>query len=199
MPIELRAHQVPAVEAVLAAHARGLRRPLLALPTGSGKTVIMAHLATRVATPVLFLVHRDELVTQLVETLQSVIPAEQIGQVYRRRNELDRPYLVASVQTLARPARLRPLPTIQTIFVDEAHHAPASTYQRILTHCGVFEPHGPFLLGVTATPERLDGRPLMPTFEEIVYHQTLTAYLKSGSRRTSPGSATARAIFRTRR
>src|SRR5262245_61895122 len=80
------------------------------------------------------------------------------------------PTVVASVQTLSRRARLaRLVPDFQTIVIDEAHHAPAPTYRRILEYCRAWHPDGPLVVGVTATPERGDRHSLRQVFDGIVY------------------------------
>lgn len=181
MSFTLRPHQVPAVDAVLDAKTRGIRRQVLALPTGSGKTAVMAYLATQFDGPLLILVHREELLRQTVETLGKVIPADSIGRVHRSLNEIDKRVIVASVPTLARRKRLAQLPTtIQAVFVDEAHHSPAPTYRRILGHLKTDTQDGPFLLGVTATPERKDGKALSDQFDQIVYRKDLQDYMHEG-------------------
>ena len=75
--------------------------------------------------------------------LRLVDPTAQIGMVKAEQNEVDAPVVVASVQTLSRPQRLAQLrPGFATLVVDEAHHATAPTYRRILRHCGAFAPTG---------------------------------------------------------
>src|SRR5206468_873500 len=83
------------------------------------------------------------------------------------------------VQTLARDARLRRLPpAFDTVIVDEAHHLAADTYQRVLGHLRVGAEDGPLGLGVTATPERGDGRPLDGW--EIVYRKDILHGIREG-------------------
>ena len=76
------------------------------------------------------------------------------------------------MQTLSRRSRLaRLVPDFQTIVIDEAHHAPAPTYRRILEYCRAWHPDGPLVVGVTATPERGDRHSLRQVFDGIVYQQ----------------------------
>ena len=91
------------------------------------------------------------------------------------------PIVVASVQTLSRRARLaRLVPDFRTIVIDEAHHAPAPSYRRILTHCRAWQPDGPLVVGVTATPARGDGQSLQQVFDGIVYQRSLAEMMQAG-------------------
>src|ERR687892_740452 len=100
--IENRPYQQEALDAIVAAELRGIRRPLLALPTGTGKTVVFAQLIRQRPGRALVLVHRDELVWQAVDKLQIIAPDLPVGIVKAARDEVHAPCLVASVQTLSR-------------------------------------------------------------------------------------------------
>src|SRR5438874_13680060 len=95
-----RPYQYEAVAALLAAAARGVQRPLLVLPTGTGKTIIFALLVQRRGGRALILAHRDELIQQAVEKLSLVDPTMALGVVQADRDELAAPPVCASVQTL---------------------------------------------------------------------------------------------------
>jgi superfamily II DNA or RNA helicase len=172
--ITLRPYQSEALDAVWEAERQHLRRVLISLPTGAGKTVIFAMLIHQRPGRALVLVHRDELITQAVEKLAFVNPLMDIGVVKAERNGLEHEVVVASIQTLSRRRRLEQLGTdFQTVIVDEAHHSTAYTYELVLEYLACFETYGPLLLGVTATPERGDRSPLGRIFEEIVYQKTI--------------------------
>src|SRR5437016_3237861 len=176
-----RPYQYEAVAALLAATARGVQRPLLVLPTGTGKTIIFALLVQRRRGRSLILAHRDELIQQAVAKLHLVDPTLALGVVQAERDELTAPTVVASVQTLSRRPRLaRLVPDFHTIVIDEAHHAPAPTYRRILDYCRAWRPDGPLVVGVTATPERGDRHSLREVFERIVYQKTLLEMMQAG-------------------
>lgn len=172
--LALRPYQEEAIAAIEQAEARGLRRPLVALPTGTGKTVIFAHLLWQRQGRALVLAHRDELISQAAEKFAIVDPTLHLGIVKAERNELDAEIILASIQTLSRPNRLAQLGTdFTTVVCDEAHHCAAETYVRICTYLGCLG-NGPLLLGVTATPERTDKKtPLGRIFQEIVYSKTI--------------------------
>src|SRR5713226_4233472 len=141
-----RPYQHEAVAALLAAAARGVQRPLLVLPTGTGKTIIFALLVQRRGGRSLILAHRDELIQQAVDKLHLVDPTMPLGIVQAERDELTAPTVVASVQTLGRRPRLaRLVPDFHTIVIDEAHHAPAPSYRRILEYCHAWRPDGPLV------------------------------------------------------
>lgn len=159
----LRPYQVAAVESVKDALRSGKKAPLLVAPTGAGKTVMFAHItqsAQRKGNRVLILTHRQELLDQTCRKLSEF--NVQYGIVLAGRSE--DPHVtvqVAGVQTLVR--RLdRTLPP-DLIVVDEAHHAAAGSWKQILTRF----PNAK-ILGVTATPERLDGKGLGDMFDAIV-------------------------------
>ena len=64
--------------------------------------------------------------------------------------------------------------------IDEAHHAPAPTYRRILEYCRAWRADGPLVVGVTATPERGDRQSLRDVFDRIVYQKTLLEMMQAG-------------------
>src|SRR5262245_42320910 len=101
-----RPYQYEAVAALLAATARGVQRPLLVLPTGTGKTIVFALLVQRRRGRSLILAHRDELIQQAVDKLRLVDPTLPLGIVQATRDEHTAPTVVASVQTLSRRSRL---------------------------------------------------------------------------------------------
>jgi ATP-dependent helicase IRC3 len=172
--LTLRPYQRDAIDAIEQAEARGVRRPLIALPTGTGKTVIFAHFIRQRPGRALVLAHRDELISQAADKFRMVDPELELGIVKAERNEMHAAVVLASVQTLSRPRRLAQIGTdFTTVVCDEAHHCPAPTYKRVCEHLGCFD-DGPLLLGMTATPERHDEyTPLGHVFQEIVYSKTI--------------------------
>lgn len=120
---------------------------------------------------VLFLVHRVELIDQAVERLEAF--GIEAGVIIARRDEARHHAIqVASIQTLVRRAK----PDAQIVFIDEAHHAAAKTYGTILEHYP-----DAWLIGLTATPCRLDGRPLRPPFDTLVVGATVRELCDSGA------------------
>jgi superfamily II DNA or RNA helicase len=177
MALELRPYQVEAIAAIEEAERRGVRRPLLGLPTGTGKTVIFAALIRKRGGRALVLAHRDELLTQATDKIRQIDPRARMGLVKAEVNEIQAPVVVASMQTLARQSRLAQLPReFETVVVDEAHHATADTYRRVLE----WTADSPLVLGVTATPERADNASLGEVWEEVVYSRSLLEMIRAG-------------------
>jgi superfamily II DNA or RNA helicase len=178
--IELRDYQQEALASFDQAWARGIHRMLAALPTGTGKTVIFAAYLWRRGGRTLVLVHRDELIAQSIEKLiLAGVPAHAIGVVKAELDQHDRRVVVASVPTLAQASRLaRLIADFETVIVDEAHHAVAETYRRILDYVRAFEGDGPLVIGFTATAERHDGGALGDVFEVVVFEKDLLEMIR---------------------
>ncbi|MFY1673695.1 DEAD/DEAH box helicase [Plantactinospora sp. WMMB334] len=185
-PFSLRPYQREAIEAIREAYVRGVRRPLIAIPTGGGKTIIFSGLIRRRATNgrrVLVIAHREELLTQAAKKIELVAPDLNVGIVKGVRNEhRDVDVVVASIQTICRPNRLAEIGRFDTIVVDEAHHAPADTYMDTLRALGSFDPDTSILtVGVTATAgERSDGVGLRSVWQEIVYQRGILFMIANG-------------------
>jgi ATP-dependent helicase IRC3 len=179
--LALRDYQQEAIEAVNQAACEGLTRPLVSLPTGTGKTVVFAHLLAQRGGRSLVLAHREELLAQAQDKLRIVAPTLSTGIVKAKLNETDAQVVIASVQSLSRPSRLDKFDAdLATLIVDEAHHAPAETYRRILEAVGIFESNGPLCVGFTATPERGDRAGLGNIFNRIVYQKTILEMVIAG-------------------
>ena len=188
--IALRPYQRDALTAIEAAALRGVRRQVVSLPTGAGKTVIFAHLLVERQTRTLILVHRDELIHQTLDKLAMVAQgtALDIGVIKAARDEHAGDVVVASVQTLQREARLQRLArTFGLVVVDECHHAlPENSYGRILAHVGADQDNGPLTVGYTATPFRPNNDPIITAagkpgcFDEVVYTLPLMGLVAQG-------------------
>lgn len=168
MTLGLRPYQRKALDGIDKAEREGVRRPLVVLPTGTGKTVVFSHGIKERAGKgrSLVLVHRDELVRQTIEKIGMVAPELSTGVVKAQDNEVHADAVVASVQTAQVDRRLAQLveaaktSPFGTVWVDEAHHAPAPSWTKVLTGLGSFNPYGPLTVGFTATPERDKGKTL---------------------------------------
>lgn len=150
--LKLRDYQQDAVNNIRQSYIRGAKAPLLVLPTGGGKTVVFSYIAATTAARgkrVLILVHRVELLRQTSAALtKSSVHHGLINPKYTP--DLFAPVQVASVQTLIK--RLDKIKPPDLIVIDEAHHALAGTWKKIIDHF----PNAR-ILGVTATPCRGDG------------------------------------------
>ncbi|GEP60934.1 DEAD/DEAH box helicase [Reyranella soli] len=165
---QLRDYQQAIVERIETAIQAGCRRPLLPAPTGSGKTVIAAHVTTNAVTAnqrVLYMAHRRELVQQASRKLYDLgLDHGIIAAGFPARP--DAPVQVASIGTLYRRAvrsSVMMMPEADLLVVDEAHHAPARTWTRIIKAY----PNA-VVLGLTATPCRADGRGLGTMFDCLI-------------------------------
>jgi len=181
MTIQLRPYQQEALDAINTFSDKGINRQLVVLPTGAGKTVIFSHLpqTKNDSLPMLVLAHRAELLYQAKEKIGWSNPELdiQIEQADNVAGHCD--VVVASVPTLGRAESERilkyPKDYFKSIVIDEAHHAAAPTYRRILDY---FNPS--LLLGVTATPQRSDNTRLTDVFDEIVYYKTIQDLIEDG-------------------
>lgn len=156
--LQLRDYQQKCIDAIEAAEREGCREQLIVKPTAAGKTVTFAHLIARRGGRAIILVHRDELIQQSKDKLRRVMPQAQIGIVRGEANQHNCQIVIASMQTLARERRLKKLkPDFDTIICDEAHISRAESLDRTLAY---LKQSNPLLTGWTATPYRLDGKPL---------------------------------------
>lgn len=178
MSVALRGYQSQAIEAF---GKSPLKRKIVVLPTGCGKTILGLSLAMRKGGKTLWLAHREELIEQPMRALKAVWPEATAGVVKADRNEYMRQVVFASVQTAFRAERLERLQEqgFGLVVVDEAHHASAPIYLKILRSLGCFD-DGPQVLGLTATPERSDNLRLDEVFQGIVYQLHLMSAITEG-------------------
>ena len=179
---ELYPFQLKAVEDFNREIAADKRRPILVAPTASGKTVIGAAIikqAVEAFHDVLVLAHRREIITQTSRKLHNHGIAH--GIISAEMPKLLRPMervQVASIQTLhARAIRTNRigLPPARLIVIDEAHHAPATSYARIIDAYP-----DAILLGLTATPCRGDGRGLGGIFDTMIQAPQVAELIELG-------------------
>lgn len=138
------------------------KRILLQAPTGAGKTALTVYMMGRAAEQgkrSIFLVHQTELLTQTSRALWA--QKLEHGMIAAGRSKSRQPAQVASVQTLVR--RLDQYPAPDLIIIDECHRSAASSYQAILDAY----PNA-WVIGLTATPQRTDGKGLDDTYQTIV-------------------------------
>ncbi|MBN2533334.1 MAG: DEAD/DEAH box helicase [Spirochaetales bacterium] len=178
---ELRDYQEQCLNTILTRYKAGIRRQLICLPTGTGKTIIFASFPGffRMKNKMLVLAHREELLIQARDKIIKANPGlkveiEQAG----RRADPACDVVVASVPTIGRKDSSRMElfnpDDFYLVVVDEAHHAIGSTYQRIFKQLRLLDPGTKKLLvGFTATPKRGDGVGLNRIFEEITFSRTL--------------------------
>jgi len=173
--MQLRGYQQQAIDDLRNAYRAGCRAPLLCLPTGGGKTIIFSAIAQSAVgrgRQVLILVHRRELLHQASRKLTNI--GLDYGLIAAGIPATDHPVRIASVQTLVRRLpRMDWQPSL--IIIDEAHHASAGQWSRILDKW----PNA-FRLGVTATPCRLSGAGLGTAFDQLVLGPSVSNLISAG-------------------
>jgi ATP-dependent helicase IRC3 len=183
--LTLRPYQREAIDAVIAARRSGVRRMLVCLPTGAGKTVVFAELARVAKRQVLVLAHREELLAQARDKIERALQSTSVVAIERgaERAPADARILVASIRSLheERLAKVIAGRDIGLVIYDECHHAAAADNLRVLRTLGAFEKEwSGTLLGFTATTARGDGKGLDEVFEKIVYSQSLPKMIDDG-------------------
>ncbi|MDQ3034817.1 MAG: DUF3427 domain-containing protein [Myxococcota bacterium] len=165
--VEPRPHQREILDELASERARGHTRNLVVAATGTGKTIVAAldYQRLRKELPrdrLLFVAHRREILEQTIAAFQVVLKDAAFGELMVSGERPVRgEHVFASIQSLseARIAELAP-DAYDVVIVDEFHHAAAETYQRLLEHV---RPR--VLLGLTATPERADGKSVLHHFD----------------------------------
>ena len=153
---EPRGAQIEALCALENTRVEGAKRALVQAATGVGKTYLAAFDSKKYGR-VLFVAHREEILKQAAESFKNVRNSDDYGFFDGESKCTDKSMIFASVATLGRNEYLNDKyfapDYFNYIVIDEFHHAVNDQYQRIVNY---FNPQ--FLLGLTATPERLDGR-----------------------------------------
>lgn len=177
----LRPYQAEAVEAIRSEWGCGRGRTLLVMATGTGKTCVMSEMARLEAMAggrTLLLAHRGELLDQAADKMGRFAGVgcgvEMGGEA---TGDEPWPVVVGSVQSMCRPARLarfRP-DSFTLVMVDEAHHSSSASYRSVLDHFA-----GARVLGVTATPDRADGKSLADVFDSVAYEYGMARAVREG-------------------
>ena len=169
--------QLEALEALRKTRRDGNRQALVVLPTGAGKTYLAAF-DSRDCKKVLFLAHREEILKQSLDSFRKVRPNASLGYYNANEKSIHYEVIFASIQTISRANNLKTIPRdiFDYIVVDEFHHAHAASYRRLLNY---FTPG--FLLGLTATPDRMDGGDILALCgENEAYRTTLPRAIDIG-------------------
>lgn len=177
-------HAVQAVEREWKEHDS----TLIVLPTGCGKTVVFCHIAHRRAGRVMILAHREELIRQAAEKVEMItgVPADiEMAEMHAEGSLFGvADTVVSTVQTqtaggdgLGRMTKFDPM-DFSTLIIDEAHHAAAPSYRRVIDYYR----QNPDLrvLGVTATPDRADELALGEVFTSVAYAYEIVDAIDDG-------------------
>lgn len=161
--------QIEALHYLEQARAEGFQRGMVVMATGVGKTYLAAFDSKKFRR-VLFVAHREEILRQAMETFSNVVPTKTKGWFNADWKTTNADLIFASVQTLSQQSYLNPsyFPPdyFDYIVIDEFHHVAAASYQRIVNY---FKPR--FLLGLTATPYRMDNQDIFQFCEDNVVYE----------------------------
>lgn len=151
-----RGAQIEALYALEDSRKEGATKGLVQAATGVGKTYLAAFDSAKYER-VLFVAHREEILNQAAMSFKNVRHSDDYGFFYGKQKDTDKAVIFASVATLGRSEYLTKdffsPDYFDYVVIDEFHHAVNDQYQRIVNY---FNPQ--FLLGLTATPERMDGK-----------------------------------------
>lgn len=162
MKYKLRDYQIDGVESIRDGYRKGAKSILYVLPTGGGKTIVFSYITEKAyekGKSILILTHRNTLLLQASEKIKSM--GLNHGIIASGYKSLRYRIQVASVQTLVK--RLQYWKHFDFIIIDECHHTPAGSWEKIYNHFS-----NASFLGVTATAIRLDGKGLGNFFEHMI-------------------------------
>lgn len=153
---EPRGAQIEALYALQKCREEGYDKGLVVAATGIGKTYLAAF-DSKEFERVLFVAHRKEIIKQAAQSFKNVRPDKSIGFFYGEQKQTDEELIFALIETLGNKKYLNEAyfkpNAFDYIVIDEFHHAVANDYKRLMEY---LKPK--FLLGLTATPERLDNK-----------------------------------------
>lgn len=155
--------QIEILKKLKSTRESGNNRGLVVAATGTGKTYLAAmdvkeFFKNRKNSSFLFIAHREELLENAIKVFSDIlhIDKENFGRIFSGNKEVGHNMIFASVQSLRNCYKVFTSDKFDYIIVDEFHHASASSYEKIIHY---FKPE--FLLGLTATPERMDGKDIL--------------------------------------
>lgn len=171
--------QIEALYSLEKSREEGFDKGLVVAATGVGKTYLAAF-DSKQYKKVLFIAHREEIIKQAAQSFKNVRDNEEVGYFYNNQKDTDKNLIFALVQTLGKDEYLNEgyfaKDYFDYIIVDEFHHAVSNNYQKIINY---FTPK--FLLGLTATPERLDSKDVFALCDyNMVYEVRLADAINKG-------------------
>lgn len=174
-----RGAQIEALYALEESRAEGAVKGLVQAATGVGKTYLAAFDSAKYQR-VLFVAHREEILKQAAVSFQNVRNSEDYGFFHGKQKDTGKSVIFASVATLGRAEYLQeeyfPADYFNYIVIDEFHHAVNKQYRKIIDY---FKPQ--FMLGLTATPERMDGKDIYEICDyQVPYEISLKEAINKG-------------------
>ena len=174
--LDLKKHQIEALKSLQAMRDNSETIALLHHATGTGKTVTAVMDAKNCGGRTLFLAHTQELVNQAAEIFRKLWPSVTVGRYVENMRQSNAHVVCGSVQSVERHLDEFRDDAFDYLIVDEAHHASADTYQKILSY---FKPA--FTLGLTATPERTeDGKVILEIFKNTAHKLDIQTAVEIG-------------------
>ena len=173
--LELKEHQKAALKSLEEMRRNYETIALIYHATGTGKTVTAVSDAKRFGKRTLFIAHTNELVNQAAETFRSLWSDVSVGIYMGSIKEKDAFVVCGSVQSVALHTEEFTETDFDYIIIDEAHHAAAESYQKLLAY---FKPS--FTLGLTATPERADDQDILSIFKNTAHKLDIKTAVEIG-------------------
>ncbi|MDN5111581.1 DEAD/DEAH box helicase [Aliarcobacter butzleri] len=157
--------QEKALEKLENLRKKGENKALIIAATGSGKTYLSAFDVKKFkAKTMLFLVHRENILIKAKQSFEEILPQiNSFGLYTGNKKEQDKNYLFSTIQTMSSTFSDFSQDFFDYIIIDEAHHVASPSYKKILDY---FKPK--FLLGLTATSNRMDGNSIYEVFDENI-------------------------------
>lgn len=174
--LELREYQQEALDSLSEMRAKKETIALLYHATGTGKTVTAVMDAKRCGGRVLFVAHTMELVNQAFATFESLWNDVSVGKFADSIKDTESHVVCGSIQSVALNLDMFKDDDFDYIIIDEAHHASADTYQKVLAY---FNPK--FILGLTATPERADDTNILEIFKNTAHKLDIQTAVEIGA------------------
>lgn len=176
---EPRGAQIEALYSLDKSREEGFDKGLVVAATGIGKTYLAAFDSAKYQR-ILFVAHREEIIKQAAQSFKNVRNSDDIGFFYANQKDTSNSFIFALVQTLGKDEYLNEKYFAKDYFdyivVDEFHHAVSNNYNKIINY---FTPK--FLLGLTATPERLDSKDVFALCDyNMVYEVRLKDAINKG-------------------
>ena len=176
---EPRGAQIEALYSLDKSREEGFDKGLVVAATGIGKTYLAAFDSAKYQR-ILFVAHREEIIKQAAQSFKNVRNSDDIGFFYANQKDTNNSFIFALVQTLGKDEYLNEKYFAKDYFdyivVDEFHHAVSNNYNKIINY---FTPK--FLLGLTATPERLDSKDVFALCDyNMVYEVRLKDAINKG-------------------